>query len=264
MVLTPPATKNALTGTAVPIFQPEKISTDLESLAALQPGLIIVMAYGQYLPRRLREMAPLGCINLHASLLPRWRGASPVPSALAAGDVETGVTVMHVEAGMDTGDIILSEKTPITAEDTGQTLHDRLAQVATAALSRALPLIAAGQATRTPQDATLATHCAKLDRTTGVIDWTRPAVEIERCLRAYFPWPGSTGQWYQGPPMKFFPPVAITDQSGPPGHILSVEKETLTIGTGQRALTFSTLQPEGKRLMTVREYLAGNPLIPMC
>jgi methionyl-tRNA formyltransferase len=260
MTLTPPATKLALADTAVPFFQPEKITTSLDDLAALQPDLIIVMAYGQYLPRRLREMAPLGCINLHASLLPRWRGASPVQAALAAGDAETGVTVMHVAAGMDTGDIILAEKTPITADDTGQSLHDRLAEVASTALQRALPLIVSGQAPRTTQDEALATHCAKLDRTSGVIDWSRPAAEIARQIRAYMPWPGSSGQWHTGPTVKFFPPVTVTDETGPPGHLIRIDKDSLTIATGHQALRITNLQPENKRLMTVRDYLAGHPL----
>ena len=225
------------------------------------------MAYGQFLPKRIREGARLGCINLHASLLPRWRGASPIQSALAAGDAETGVTVMRVVREMDAGEMILAGKIPISAEDTGQSLHDRLAQLAPLVLERALPLIEAGTAPSLAQPAPFVTHCAKLTREAGRLDWSRPAVELERLIRAYDPWPGThtllPASW-GGRILKVFPPVLVvprpTGAVAHSGEILAVDRSTVTVAAGTDALMLHSLQTEGQKRLMVREFLAGTRL----
>ena len=228
---------------------------------------MVVMAYGQFLPKRIREGARLGCINLHASLLPRWRGASPIQSALAAGDAETGVTVMRVVREMDAGEMILAGKIPISAEDTGQSLHDRLAQLAPLVLERALPLIEAGTAPSLAQPAPFVTHCAKLTREAGRLDWSRPAVELERLIRAYDPWPGThtllPASW-GGRILKVFPPVLVvprpTGVVAHSGEILAVDRSTVTVAAGTDALMLHSLQTEGQKRLLVREFLAGTRL----
>jgi len=275
--LTPPATKSVALAAGLPVFQPEKIADPaaLESLCALKPDLTVVMAYGQFLPKALREAAPLGCLNLHASLLPRWRGASPIQSALAAGDTVTGVTVMHVDRAMDAGDTILAETTPIDAEETGQSLHDRLATVAPRALARALPLVINGSAPRFPQNPAQVTHCAKLTRAAAKLDWSRPASELERLIRAYHPWPGThtTLPPHHGSRLlKIFPPTQVTPLSSepatgsspappaPPGTIVAVTRDSLTLATGHHGLTLTTMQADGQRQLAARDFLAGTRL----
>src|SRR6202048_448951 len=157
----------------------------IEEIRALTPDVIVVMAYGQILPRALLEIPRIACLNLHASLLPRWRGAAPIQAAIAAGDSETGITVMYMDEGLDTGDILLQRKIDILPDDTGGSLHDRLAQVAPDALLESLRLLSIGSAPRVPQDKAIATYAPKLNREAGRIDWEEPAEVIERKIRAY-------------------------------------------------------------------------------
>ena len=267
--MTAPVTKQVALASGVPVLQPEKINDPaaVEEVLAWQADLMVVMAYGQFLPKRIREGARLGCINLHASLLPRWRGASPIQSALAAGDAETGVTVMRVVREMDAGEMILAGKIPISAEDTGQSLHDRLAQLAPLVLERALPLIEAGTAPSLAQPAPFVTHCAKLTREAGRLDWSRPAVELERLIRAYDPWPGThtllPASW-GGRILKVFPPVLVvprpTGVVAHSGEILAVDRATVTVAAGTDALMLHSLQTEGQKRLLVREFLAGTRL----
>src|SRR4029077_9778773 len=174
-------------------LQPAKIK-DPQALAegrALTPDVIVVVAYGQILPLDVLEIPRLACLNLHASLLPRWRGAAPIQATIAAGDCETGITVMHMDEGLDTGDILLQSSVEILPNDTGGSLHDRLAQIAPEALLESLRLLAAGSAPRIPQDNARATYAPKLKREHGQIDWSESAEAIERRIRAYNPWPGA-------------------------------------------------------------------------
>lgn len=277
-LLTHPATKRVALDAGLAVFQPDRISDPaaLDAILATKPDLIVVMAYGQFLPKRLRLGAPLGCINLHASLLPRWRGASPIQSAIAAGDPESGITVMHVIREMDAGDIILAESTPILPDDTGQSLHDRLARLAPVPLARALPLLESGTAPRLPQPPAQVTHCAKLNRDLARLDWSRPAVDLERLIRAYDPWPGThtTLPASQGGRLlKIFPPVRVTTlPAGPattdgpdvphPGAIVTVARDAITVATGEQALILSTLQIEGQKRLPARDFLAGTRLEP--
>ena len=189
----PSPIKKALIGTEMPILQPARIKDrqSIEEIRGLLPDVIVVMAYGQILPRTILEIPSLACLNLHASLLPRHRGAAPIQAAIASGDSETGITVMYVDEGLDTGDILLQHKIDILPTDTGGSLHDRLAQIAPEVLLEGLKLLVQGNAPHVPQDNALATYAPKLSRENGRIDWTEPAKVVERKIRAYNPWPGA-------------------------------------------------------------------------
>jgi methionyl-tRNA formyltransferase len=200
------------------------------------------------------EIPPLTCLNLHASLLPRWRGAAPIQAAIASGDRETGVTVMFMDEGLDTGDILLQCKIDISPNDTGGSLHDRLAQVAPQALLDALRVLPTEKAPRVPQDNGRATHAPKLTRENGRIDWNEPAEVIERKIRAYNPWPGAFMK-IENRNLKIFS-AALVDLSGRPGEILKSESE-LIVAAGKGALSLKEVQLEGKKRMGASEFLRG-------
>src|SRR6266550_5698909 len=174
----------------LPVLQPARIKMPeaIEAIRRLNPDVIVVMAYGQILPREVLEIPKIACLNLHASLLPRWRGAAPIQAAIAVGDPETGITVMYMDEGLDTGDILLQRRINIRANDTGGSLHERLAQIAPDALLHSLRFFVEGSAPRIPQDNSLATYAPKLKREDGRIHWSEPAQTIERKIRAYNPW----------------------------------------------------------------------------
>jgi len=245
---------------AIPALQPARIKDRqaIEEIRALQPDAIVVMAYGQILPREVLEIPRLACLNLHASLLPRWRGATPIQAAIAAGDPETGITVMYMAQGLDTGDILLQRKIDILPTDTGGSLHDRLAHIAPEALLEALQMLAKSSAPRIPQDNAVATYAPKLTRDNGKIDWSEPAEIIERKIRAFNPWPGAfteiaaTGVRK----LKIFS-AAIIDLSGKPGEILRSDKE-LVIAADKGALSLGEVQLEGKRRMSAAEFARGH------
>src|SRR6266567_275587 len=255
----PPPIKRALAGTKMSILQPVRIKgrEAIEEVRALRPEAIVVMAYGQILPRDLLEIPPVACLNLHASLLPRWRGAAPIQAAIAAGDPETGITVMYMAEGLDTGDILLQRKIEILPGNTGGSLHDRLAQIAPEALLDALQMLAKGNAPRIQQDNVLATYAPKLTRDDGKIDWSEPAEIIERKIRAFNPWPGAFMK-LDGQNLKIFS-AFIVDLSGEPGKILRSEKE-LVIAAGKGALSLGEVQLEGKRRMSPGEFLRGHAI----
>src|SRR6266487_3049306 len=241
----PPPIKRALAGTKMSILQPVRIKgrEAIEEVRALRPEAIVVMAYGQILPRDLLEIPPVACLNLHASLLPRWRGAAPIQAAIAAGDPETGITVMYMAEGLDTGDILLQRKIEILPGDTGGSLHDRLAQIAPEALLDALQMLAKGNAPRIQQDNVLATYAPKLTRDDGKIDWSEPAEIIERKIRAFNPWPGAFMK-LDGQNLKIFS-AFIVDLSGEPGKIFLRSEKELVIAAGKGALSLGEVQLEG-------------------
>jgi methionyl-tRNA formyltransferase len=241
----------------IEILQPTKIKDPeaTENIRKLAPDLIVVMAYGQILPKAVLEVPPLACLNVHASLLPRWRGAAPIQAAIAAGDRETGVTLMYMDQGLDTGDILLQRRVEILPNDTGGSVHDRLADVAPEALLESLRLVAAGNAPRIPQDNSIATHAPKLKREHGLIDWSESAEVIERKIRAFNPWPGAFMK-IDNQNLKIFS-ASVVNVSGQPGEILRSDKE-LVVGAGQRAVCLSEVQLEGKRRMTGAEFLRGH------
>ncbi|MDQ6625077.1 MAG: methionyl-tRNA formyltransferase [Verrucomicrobiota bacterium] len=260
--------KAAVQGLGIPVLQPERIkrieaSNEIQLLA---PEVIVVMAYGQILPRAVLEIPNVACLNLHASLLPRHRGAAPIQAAIAAGDRETGVTVMYMDEGLDTGDIMLQSAIPITADETGGRLHDRLAEIAPAALERALTLFTAGTAPRIAQDSAQATYAPKLERAHGLIDWSVAAGDIERKLRAFDPWPGAftvlrdpAGRERK---LKIFRGAA--SEGGPaavPGSLF-IHNDGIAIAASSRtALLLREVQLEGKKRMPAAELQRGNAWI---
>jgi methionyl-tRNA formyltransferase len=260
----PPPIKRAFIGRArprgAPILQPARIKDrqTIEELRALKPDVIVVVAYGQILPRDVLEIPLLACLNLHASLLPRWRGAAPIQASIAAGDCETGITAMYMDEGLDTGDILLQRKVDILPTDTGGSLHDRLAQTAPEALIESLPLLAAGSAPRIPQDNARATYAPKLKREHGQIDWSESAAAIERKIRAYNPWPGSFMK-LGDQNLKIFS-TSVADLNGQPGEILRSDKD-LIVAAGKGALSVAEVQLEGKRRMNVEEFLRGHRIL---
>lgn len=259
--LTPVPAKTLALKRGIPVFQPERLRRETALLKSLEPELIIVMAYGQILSQEVLDLPRLGCWNLHASLLPRHRGAAPVQAAILAGDDESGVTVMKMDAGLDTGAVLSRETLPLSPEETGESLHDRLAVLAPEALRKALPLILSGDPPLTPQDDSLATHTGKLTRRDGVLDWTLPAAVLERKIRAFHPWPGTGSALPDGTPVKIFPPArALTEPAdgAPPGTLLRAGPEALLFATGEGVLAVSEIQLPGARRMSVAEHLRGH------
>ncbi len=261
----PPSIKAALAGSAMPFFQPARIRSEeaVVHLRSWAPEVIVVMAYGQILPRAVLEIPSRACLNLHASLLPRHRGAAPVQAALVAGDRETGITVIYMDEGLDTGDILLKKMLPILPDETGGSLHDRLASLAPAALLEALDLLERGTAPRLRQDASRATYAPKLNRDQGRINWNEPAELIERKIRAYDPWPGAftclrdpTGAGLARK-LKLFRATAVAQVAGPPGAVFTPNESQLLIATARGALRLEEVQLEGKRRMQAAEFLRG-------
>jgi len=257
--ITAPPVKVAVAGSNIPVLQPSKIkeAAAIDRIRAFEPDVVVVMAYGQILPRAVLEIPKIACLNLHASLLPRWRGAAPIQAAIAAGDHETGITVMYMNEGLDTGDILLQRKIDILPTDTGGSLHDRLAEIAPEALLAALQMLANGSAPRIPQDNALTSYAPKLDRKAGRIDWNESAKQIERKIRAYDPWPGAFAD-FDGRKLKVFT-AAITDLHGKPGEILRRDRE-LVVATSDASLSLTEVQFEGKRRLSALEFLRGAKL----
>ncbi|KIL02868.1 methionyl-tRNA formyltransferase [Stutzerimonas stutzeri] len=233
----------------LPVMQPATLR-DAEAqhaLAALQPDLMVVVAYGLILPQAVLDTPRLGCINSHASLLPRWRGAAPIQRAIEAGDSESGVTVMQMEAGLDTGPMLLKVRTPIGPSDTGGSLHDRLAALGAQAVVEAVARLQAGSLPGERQDDTLATYAHKLSKDEARLDWQRPAAELERLVRAFNPWPICHSS-LAGDVLKVHA-ARLAPGQGEPGRILAVGKDGLTVACGTGALQLTRLQlPGGKPL----------------
>ena len=233
----------------IPVMQPPTLRAPeaQAELAALKPDLLVVVAYGLILPQVVLDIPRLGCINSHASLLPRWRGAAPIQRAIEAGDSESGVTVMRMEAGLDTGPMLLKSVTPISADDTGGSLHDRLAKLGPPAVIEAIAGLAAGTLQGEVQDDSLATYAHKLNKDEARIDWNRPAVELERVIRAFNPWP-ICHSTLNGEALKVLA-ATLADAQGEPGQIIAASKDGLIVGCGAGALCLTRLQlPGGKAL----------------
>ena len=259
----PSPIRKALAETKTSILQPARIKNRqvIDEIRVLTPDVIAVMAYGQILPRTLLDIPRCACLNLHASLLPRWRGAAPIQAAIAAGDRQTGITVMYMDEGLDTGDILLQRKIEILSTDTGGSLHDRLAQTAPEALLDSLGMLAKGSAPHLPQDNALATYAPKLTRDDGKIDWSESAEIIERKIRALNPWPGAfalvsekSGRVLR---LKVFD-AKIADEEGRPGEILRADNQGLIVGTGDNTISLGHVQLEGKRRMSAYDFVRGH------
>lgn len=264
--LQPSPVKELALKAGVPVLQPVKARDEqfIAELRKLQPELIAVAAFGQLLPKAILDLPRWGCLNVHTSLLPKYRGASPIQAALLNGDPETGVTIMKMDEGLDTGDILTQRSTPIRDEDNAATLHDRLAQLGAELLVETIPAYAAGQVHSRPQQHELATHVTKLKKEDGRIDWRQPARVIWNRLRAFTPWPGAFTFLPASPQpqlLKLWQAEVVSGQ-GTPGEILSADKQGITIACGDGALRVTSLQREGGRRMTAGEFLAGHPLKP--
>jgi len=265
-VLTAPAIKNIAREAGIPVLQPHSLRSPdaLSNLRRLNPDLIVVMAYGQILSQEVIDMAPMGCINAHASLLPRHRGAACIQSAIKSGDAETGITIVHIVRKLDAGDIIAQISTPLEGTETGGSLHDKLARMTPDVLLPVIHSIEKGTATRIRQQEILATYAPKLLRADGKIDWTRPAEEIGRMIRAYDPWPGTfTNYWNRKKRirnMKIFPGFSILPEAeGKPGQVLSAGEQGLLIACGSGGLLVTDVQLEGSTRMNISQLIAGHP-----
>ena len=247
--LMPSPVKQLAVDNGIPVLQPPTLrnAEAQAELAALAPDLMVVVAYGLILPQVVLDIPKHGCINSHASLLPRWRGAAPIQRAVQAGDAESGVTVMRMEAGLDTGPMLLKVSTPIGADDTGGSLHDRLAELGPPAVLEAIAGLDAGTLPGEVQDDALATYAHKLNKDEARIDWNRPADELERLVRAFNPWPICHSS-LAGEALKVLA-ANLAPGKGSPGEILSASKDGLVVACGEGALSLTRLQlPGGKAL----------------
>ena len=248
----------------LPVLQPERARDEqfIAELRALQPDLIVVVAYGQILPPAILDLPRHGCLNVHASLLPKYRGAAPIQWAIANGDTETGVTIMKMDVGLDTGPIVSQRQTAIQPEDDSATLHDRLAQLGAELLLQTIPDYVAGKIQPRPQPAKVVSHAAKIKKEDGHIDWNRPARDIWNRLRAFTPWPGAF-TFLPGQPKPHLLKIwkaEVVEKSGGGGEVLSADKTGIVVGCGEHALRILELQREGGRRLTAAEFLAGHAL----
>jgi methionyl-tRNA formyltransferase len=263
--LQPSPVKEVALRLGLPVLQPERARHEafIAELKSLQLDLIAVAAYGQILPPAVLDAPRLGCINVHTSLLPKYRGAAPIQWAILNGDAETGVTIMKVDPGLDTGDILTQVTTPIAPTDTAQTLHDRLAEMGAALLVQTIPDYVAGRISPRPQPAEGASYARKITKEDGLLDWSQPARVLWNHVRAFIPWPG-TFTWQRAVPkprlVKVWAVEPVEGVAGPPGEILWADKTGILVACGVGALRILNLQREGGRRMNAQEFLAGNPL----
>ena len=257
--LQPSPIKQLALARSLPIFQPPTLRQPdyVVQLRALAPDLIIVAAYGLILPRDVLAIPPRGCVNTHASLLPRHRGAAPIVAAILAGDAETGITLMHMDEGLDTGAILAQRAIPIADDDTTSTLTPKLATLAAELMLETLPRILAGEITPQPQDHARATLFKQIRKEEGLIDWTRPAIEIARRVRAFNPWPSAFTFW-NGAQLKILrAEVSRGKAKTEPGQVIQVGKE-IAVTTGGGALNLREIQLAGKRAMAIEEFVRGQ------
>jgi methionyl-tRNA formyltransferase len=260
--LRPSPVKGAATALDIEVRQPQTLR-DAEAqaqLRALAPDLMVVAAYGLILPAEVLAVPRLGCVNIHASLLPRWRGAAPIQRAVLAGDAQTGVTIMQMDEGLDTGAMLSCSQTPITSEDTAGTVHDRLARLGAEALLEVLPALDAGTLRGEPQDEARASYARKLSKDEAAIDWSLPAVQIARQIQAFNPWPVAETR-FRGQPLKLLE-ARVTDQAAtaPPGTPLAETREGIDIATGDGVLRVLRLQVAGRRAQSAAEFVNGRSL----
>ena len=263
-ILTPPPVKVFAEENGIGVCQPRTLRDEAFDayLRELAPDLILVVAFGMILPPSVISYPKYGCLNVHASLLPKYRGAAPMQRAIMDGEKETGVTIMYMDEGLDTGDMILKEATPISDTDTLETVHDRLAEMGARMLVKAAKLVVEGKAERVPQNAALSTYAQKIERADAKLDFTRTALELDRQIRALSPMPLAYCMTPDGKSMKIVS-ARPTSGSGAPGEVLSTSCDgmgEITVACGEGALSISALQPEGKGKMDAAAYLRGRRL----
>lgn len=264
MKLLPPPVKVCAQEHEIPVYQPTKLrdGTALAQIQALAPELIVVAAYGRILPDEILDYPKLGCINVHSSLLPRYRGAAPINWAILNGDEKTGVTIMHMATELDAGDIITQAETAIDPDEDAETLYQRLADMGGALLISAVEQLAAGTATRTPQEAAGVTLAPMLGRELSPIDWKRSAQEIHNQVRGLIPWPTATTDAITGDTMKILVTQQTGEQTGAPaGTVVAAGKQGIDMACGDgKILRIVELQAAGKKRMKAADYLRGNPI----
>ncbi len=253
--------KQTALAAGLPVFQPEKLRHP-DAIAALrqwQADVYVVAAFGQILPQAVLDLPACGALNIHASLLPRWRGAAPIQAAIRAGDDESGVTIMRMDAGLDTGPMLTQRAIALAADETGQSLHDKLSALGAALLIETLPGYLDGSIQPRPQDDALATFAPRIDKDEGRIDWAQPAAQIERTIRAFTPWPGTYTMW-AGRLLKIIAADRQTAQtvSAQPGLVAQIDERT-AIGTGDGWLFPLRVQLEGKSAVSIDDFARGYP-----
>lgn len=241
----------------IPVFQPEKLRRPeaIDELRQWQPDVYVVAAFGQILPQIVLDIPAHGSINVHASLLPRWRGAAPIHAAIRAGEAETGITIMKMDAGLDTGPILTQRSIPIEPDETGQSLHDKLAQLGAELLIDTLPGYLDGSIQPRPQDDALATYAPTIKKEEGIIDWTQDAAAIERLIRAFTPWPGTSTLW-SGQTLKILS-ASAGHGTAQPGQVEERDGR-IAIGTGNGLLYPQTIQLAGRSALSIDEFVRGR------
>ncbi len=264
--LHPSPVKAAALQQNLPVLQPERARNPdfINQLRQLQPDLIVVVAYGQILPREILDLPRFGCLNVHTSLLPKYRGAAPIQWAILDDEPETGVTIMKMDAGLDTGDILTQRTTPIRSEDDSRTLHDRLASLGAEVLVPTIRDHTAGRITPRPQPAEGASYARKITREDGLLDWSQTARVLWNRVRALTPWPGVFTHFSAGPKPQLLKvwQVQITEPTGSPGEILHADKSGIVVACGRGSLRILELQLESGRRLTAQQFLAGHPMKP--
>jgi len=243
------------------VLQPQTLDTEASArIRAARPEALVVAAYGLILPQAVLDAAAQGALNIHASLLPRWRGAAPIQRAILAGDTQTGVSIMQMDAGLDTGAVLAQSRVPITPDDDAGTLHDKLAALGAEMIAATLADVQAGRARAVPQPQQGVTYASKLGKHETLLDWSRPAVELERAVRAFRPSPGAATS-LDGAPLKVWR-VTVTCGRGAPGELLSSSDAGLVVAAGKGALAITELQRSGGRRLAAGEFLRGHRLAP--
>lgn len=242
----------------IPVLQPVTLkSTEIQQqLSSLHADVMVVAAYGLILPQAVLQMPRLGCLNIHASLLPRWRGAAPIQRAILAGDKETGITIMQMDAGLDTGAMLLKKTCPIIDQDTAQTLHDKLAILGAQSIVEVLSKLKQGELKSTIQDGTLATYAAKLSKTEALLDWTQSAAQVHRAIRAYNPVPAAYSSMH-GTTIKIWQASEHEDAQGEPGMVLSIDKQGVVVACGKGALCLEVLQKPNGKSLPANQFIQG-------
>lgn len=258
--LQPSPVKQAALDAGIPVFQPQSLKTPgaQQALSALEPDVMVVAAYGLILPKAVLEMPTHGCLNIHASLLPRWRGAAPIQRAIAAGDRDTGITIMQMDEGLDTGAMLLKSLTAIEVDDTGGSLHDRLAELGGKAIVKALELLRKGELTGEAQNDALACYARKLSKDEGHIDWSTAAIDIERLVRAFNPWPGTFSDLGDQRIRIHEARALATASDKPAGTVLRRDREGIDIACGTGTLRIIRLQLPGSRAQSVNDLINGG------
>jgi methionyl-tRNA formyltransferase len=263
MQLTASPVKQLALRHGLPVLQPATLKTGeaQREVAALEPDVMVVAAYGLILPRAVLQLPRYGCLNIHASLLPRWRGAAPIPRAILAGDGETGITIMQMDEGLDTGDMLLRRPCPIAPDDTAQTLHDKLAGMGAGCIREALRLLPEGRLAPVKQDEAVATYAAKLLKSEAQIDWRQEARQIERAVRAYNPFPVCHAG-FNGVALKIWQAALQKGAQGEAGNVLAVDKRGITVACGKDALRLEVLQRPGGKAQPAAQFMQAVPVKP--